>query len=337
MRSEIDAAPPQAAWREQLHRLWSRLLAERSGIQPPETERAWGAEVTLLRGLGVGLRETFSFVLERGPAFEEFERWVAERNGDTLEPEQLRRLDAALRGEPFDDGSDKDARDPVLSANDLAFFDEHGYVVVHDAVSPAQCAAAERAIWNFLEMDRDDPATWYGDPHGRTIWVPLLHDPALDENRRAPRIHGAFAQLWKREDIWGTIDQVGFNPPERPGWAFPGPNLHWDTSLATPIPLGLQGVLYLVDVAADQGAFSCVPGFHRRIEDWLASLPPGADPRAQDLDALGRVPVPGRAGDLIIWHHALPHGSSPNRAGRPRIVQYISFDPSLWERNAPWK
>jgi len=31
MRSEIDAAPPQAARRERLHRLWGRLLAERGG------------------------------------------------------------------------------------------------------------------------------------------------------------------------------------------------------------------------------------------------------------------------------------------------------------------
>jgi hypothetical protein len=337
MKSEIDAAPPQAAWREQLHRLWDRMLAERRGAVAPQAREKgqWGAEVTLLRGLGVGLRETYAFLLERGPAFEDFVGWIAERNGGSLDPGRLARLDAALRGQILDD--EGVPGEPVLSPEDVAFFGEHGYVVVHDAVSPAQCAAAERAIWTFLGMDRDDPATWYGNPHGHTIWGPLLHDPALREIRQAPRIRGAFAQLWKRGDLWATVDQVGFNPPERPGWHFPGPNLHWDTSLATPIPLGMQGILYLVDVAPDQGAFTCVPGFHRRIEDWLATLPAGADPRTQDLDTLGRVPVPGRAGDLIIWHHALPHGSSPNRAQRPRIVQYVSLNPSLWEREAPWK
>jgi hypothetical protein len=336
MELEPGATQAEDPWRAQLRLLWARALEQRAGRSTPADSAApgWGAEVTLLRGLGVGLRETYSFVLERGPAFEDLERWVAERNGGALPPERLARLNAALRGELATDlGGGQD----VLSPADLAFFDEHGYVVLHDAVSPEQCAAAERAIWTFLEMDRDDPETWYGNPHGHTIWVPLLHDPALVANRQAPRIQRAFAQLWKRGDLWATVDQVGFNPPERPGWSFPGPHLHWDTSLATPIPLGLSGLLYLVDVAADQGAFSCVPGFHRRIESWLAALPPGADPRAQDLDALGRVPIAGRAGDLVIWHQALPHGSSPNRARRPRIVQYISLDPSLWHRDAPWK
>jgi hypothetical protein len=333
MEPAAEQSAGEAPWRARLRAMRARLLAERDaggrGSAPD-----WGAEQTLLYGLNIGLREMLSFVFERTPSFDELERWVLERNGGAIDPARLSRLDAALRGEPLADAAQDEA---VLSADDLAFFDEHGYVVVHDAVTRAQSTAAERAIWEFLAMDRDDPTTWYEMRHGHSIWVPLLHHPALEENRRSARIHGAFAQLWGRGDLWATVDQVGFNPPERPGWRFPGPNLHWDTSLATPIPFGLQGILYLVDVAPDQGAFTCVPGFHRRIESWLAALPPGADPRTEDLDALGRVPVAGRAGDMVIWHHALPHGSSPNRATRPRIVQYLKLEPTAWQRVAPWK
>ena len=63
------------------------------------------------------------------------------------------------------------------------------------------------------------------------------------------------------------------------------------------------------------------------IDRWLAELPPGADPNGQDLYALGPRPIAGRAGDLIIWHHALPHGASPNRHHLPRLVQYIKLYP----------
>jgi hypothetical protein len=332
MEREPIATETEAPWRAQLRRLLARLLAERRGGNASPIGPEWGADKTLLRGLGVDLRETFTFVLEREPTLAELEAWIEKRRGGPLASGQLERLDAALRGDLHEPPGE-----PVLTAADLAFFDECGYVLVRDAVTPAQCAAAERAIWEFLEMDPADPDTWYGNQLGATIWVPLFHHPAVDENRRAPRIHGAFAQLWGRGDLWATVDQVGFNRPERPGHAFPGPNLHWDASLVMPMPLGLAGVLYLVDVAENQGAFSCVPGFHKRIEAWLASLPPGADPRAQDLDALGRVTVPGRAGDLVIWHEALPHGSSPNRAERPRIVQYITLEPSLRHRDVEWK
>jgi ectoine hydroxylase-related dioxygenase (phytanoyl-CoA dioxygenase family) len=55
------------------------------------------------------------------------------------------------------------------------------------------------------------------------------------------------------------------------------------------------------------------------------------------MAALGPVPIAGRAGDLIIWHHALPHGSSPNRAKVPRVVQYLKMMPSQWEHNLVWK
>jgi hypothetical protein len=271
----------------------------------------------LLRALGVGLHETLQYVFTHQPSLADFERWIA-ANG-TPPPAEPAAADS-----------------PVLSPADLAFWDEHGYVVVHDAIAPDACRAAEDAIWTFLGAERDDPATWYGGPQGHSIWVPLLHHPAIDANRRAPRIRGAFAQLWGRDDLFPTIDQVGFNPPVRPGWPFPGPDLHWDASLAQPMPFDVQGILYLADTAANQGAFTCVPGFHRRIEPWLRELPPDTDPRAQDLHALGAVPIAGAAGDLIIWHAALPHGSSPNRAARPRIVQYITHSPTTWEYSTRW-
>jgi ectoine hydroxylase-related dioxygenase (phytanoyl-CoA dioxygenase family) len=143
--------------------------------------------------------------------------------------------------------------------------------------------------------------------------------------------------VWGTADLWVTTDRVGFSVPERDGWRFPGPDLHWDTSLVMPIPFRAQGILYLTDTPPEQGAFTCVPGFHRRIGEWLASLPPGVDPRRQDLHALGSRPIGGRAGDLIIWNDALPHGSRPNRGNAPRIVQYIKMYPTRVDVQEVWK
>jgi ectoine hydroxylase-related dioxygenase (phytanoyl-CoA dioxygenase family) len=90
--------------------------------------------------------------------------------------------------------------------------------------------------------------------------------------------------------------------------------------IKTPIPLGTGGVLYLTDTPPEQGAFTIVPGFQRWGEAWLKALSRDADPRQQDLYALGPRAIGGRAGDLVIWHQALPHGASPNRGTRPRMV-----------------
>jgi ectoine hydroxylase-related dioxygenase (phytanoyl-CoA dioxygenase family) len=154
--------------------------------------------------------------------------------------------------------------------------------------------------------------------------------------RNSPRIHKAFAQLWGTADLWVTTDRVGFNAPEREGFMFPGPHLHWDVSVKTPIPLGTGGILYLTDTPPEQGAFTVVPGFQRWGEAWLNALPRGADPRRQDLYALGPRAIGGRAGDLVIWHQALPHGASPNRGTRPRMVQYVNMFPTRVEEHEEW-
>jgi len=324
-------------------RLWSRSLVERNGLTARSDDGGdWVADNTLLSGLRLGLRETYLYLFVQTPTLEQFEAWVLEKNGGVLDPRSIEYLNAALGGDagvaaaPFRH-RDSEFGQPPLTADDLAFWEENGYVVLHDAVSREQCEAAAQAIYDFAGMDPERPDTWYHGPQGVSIWVPLLHHPAIWANRESPRIYQAFAQIWKRGDLWVSVDQAGFNPPERPGWRFPGPNLHFDVSLVLPIPFGVQGILYLTGTTAKQGAFTCVPGFHRRVTQWLKELPPGADPRGQDLTKLPANPIPGSAGDLIIWHHALPHGASPNRATRPRIVQYIKMQPSQWDFVPQWR
>ncbi len=99
-------------------------------------------------------------------------------------------------------------------------------------------------------------------------------------------------------------------------------------SLQRPIPFSTQGILYLTDTPPEQGALTLVPGFQHRIDAWLDQLPADKDPREEDLHALGSIPVGGEAGDLVIWHQALPHGSRANLGEKPRIVQYINMLPS---------
>lgn len=294
----------------------------------------------VLDALGLGLEQVQQFLQQQAPSFDEFERWIETTVGGVA-PEQVARFNAIFDGTEPPTGvrrriAEIDAMPPVLTADDLAHWHEHGYVIVPDAVPEESRAGAERLIWEHFHADPDDPESWYV-PNDHGIMVQLFQHPALSANRRSLRVHKAFAQLWGTADLWASCDRVGFNVPERPGWMFRGPHMHWDVSLAQPIPFGTQGILYLTDTPAEQGAFTCVPGFHRRIEAWLSGLPAGADPRGQDLHALGSVPIAGRAGDLIIWDHRLPHAARPNRGKRPRMVQYINFRPANAQEQAAWR
>lgn len=318
-----------------LYRYWERRIAASAGPEPDHGER--DLDATLLSGLGINILEATRFLNpQTRPTFEALEDWIVETNGGSMDEAELERLRDALAGVAV--GSAAGPLDNVegLTRDELAFWDEEGYVVVHDAVPAATRDAAASAIYEFLGASPANPDSWYFNKNGHSIWVPLLRHPAFVANRRSPRLVKAFAQLWGREDLWPTVDQGGLNPPERGDWQFPGPHIHWDTTLAPPHRLGMHGILYLTDTPANQGAFSCIPGFQRLLPDWLASLAPGENPREAIRKHPGFVPIAGRGGDLVIWHRYLPHGGSPNRGMLPRMAQYISLLPTRWEYTAQW-
>jgi hypothetical protein len=225
----------------------------------------------------------------------------------------------------------------VLTPEDIAFWETHGYVIIKNAVTATACEAGRKAIMDHLTMDENDAASWYTESDTmQGIMVTLYRNAAIDENRNAPRIRRAFEQLWNRTDLVVTTDKCGFNPPETSQFKFKGTGLHWDVSLAMPIPFGTQGILYLTDTAANQGALTVVPGFHKNIETWLQELPENINPREVDFSSFGPTPIAANAGDFIIWNHKLPHGASPNKAALPRIVQYINWYAPLQKVQHQW-
>ena len=340
--SEITPADPAetgALGIVQLKRLWSHALLARCGL-PTRSQEEFQRDRLLTDAVGVGYEQTMQYLLREAPTFAEFECWIEATTGG-VEPDQIARINAALLGKAPPEATRLqqaaiDAMEPVLTATDLAHWEEHGYVVVPEAVPEGTRAGAESAIWRHLGACPDEPDSWYR-PNDHGIMLQIFQHPAFTANRRSARIHKAFSQLWGTSDLWVSTDRAGFNVPERPNWMFRGPELHWDVSLAPPIPFCTQGILYLTDTPAEQGAFTAVPGFHRRLDAWLASLPDGADPRQEDLHALGSKPIAGRASDLIIWNDRLPHGSRPNRGTRPRIVQYLNMYPAHYRAQEAWR
>ncbi|MBS0247632.1 MAG: phytanoyl-CoA dioxygenase family protein [Proteobacteria bacterium] len=333
-----DSAETGSLGVRHLRRYWARMQAARQGVAPPRQPKDRQRDTLVVHGLGIGLEQAAQY-LGTAPSFTDLERWIVATTGG-IPPERVARLNAALAGEAPPAATRAwlatiDATPPVLSDDDLAHWREHGYVVVHEAVPSEARDAAAQALWYHLGARADDPDSWYvGNDHG--IMVQYFQHPAFEANRYAPRLHKAFAQMHGTSDLWATTDRVGFNVPEQRGFEFRGPHLHWDVSLKQPIPFGTQGILYLTDTPPEQGAFTLVPGFQRWGAEWLSSLPPGADARRQDLHALGSMAIGGRAGDLIIWHHALPHGASPNRGVRPRLVQYINMFAADYDEQEEW-
>jgi hypothetical protein len=319
-----------------LKRYWEKCLAQKTGtLSPDALQEEWNTDITMLAALGLGLEQTLKYIYLSDAGFAEFEQWVLEVNNGVLIQDKINQFNASL----INNQSTAPASVPqtFFSAEEINFWNENGYIIIRQAISKAACEASIDVICDFLSIKKDDPATWYSPhPLKQGIMVQLFQHPLLENNRQSQKIRLAYEQLWNRKDIWVNTDRVGFNPPETATWKFPGPKMHWDVSLQLPIPFGLQGILYLADTAANQGAFTLVPGFHNKIEHWLNSLPPGINPRNENIQALGAMPVVANAGDFIIWHQALPHGSSPNSSSLPRFVQYINYAPLDMQVSDKW-
>jgi hypothetical protein len=332
MRLQDEIAASEAARR--VEALWRRA---RGG----ERRVLSGADRALnriaLNTLGISteeLRET----LPRFDTLEGLLAWSDARAGG-IDREAVARFEAATTGAPAPEGVRRrieamEAAEPVLDEAALRAWNEDGYVIVPAVITREQARALADVVWASVGADPDDPATWRLTQHG--IMVQLFQHPALTPARTSPRLLKAFAQIWGTADLWTSLDRVSFNPPVRPGVEFPGPRLHWDISLAPPVVFQVQGMIYLTDTTADQGAFEAVPGFHKRIEAWLASLDDDVDPRGVDLSAEARR-IGADAGDLIIWHSALPHGASPNTGDQPRLAQYVTQYPASLRPAERWR
>lgn len=235
----------------------------------------------------------------------------------------------------------------VLTAEDVEFWHENGYVIVREAAPPENLQAVVDAIWEFQEMNPNDSETWYRVPErlngmpelNGSGMVEMYHHPAMWANRQLPRVHGAFADIWGTEKLWVTIDRVNLNLPNRSGREFKG-FIHWDidTSL-DPLPFDVQGVLSLTDTLPGQGGFQCVAGMPKRLPEWIKTQPVDRNPHHPNLEGLTLTTVETKAGDLLIWNSQLPHGVSPNRSQRPRLAQYISMSPAQEnnERARQWR
>src|SRR5580700_9399627 len=135
----------------QLKRLWSRAMAARTGRVFPTTLHDRHLDNLVIHASGLGLEQTVSFLGQEAPSFEEFERWIVTTTGGVAQ-ERVARINAAVVGDAIPQETARwlaavEASEPVLDAADLACWREHGYVVLHDAVTPATREAAALALW----------------------------------------------------------------------------------------------------------------------------------------------------------------------------------------------
>lgn len=231
--------------------------------------------------------------------------------------------------------------------------EEQGYAVVPTGIDRAALDAVVADLWEHLGADPADPRTWYREGIvSHAGMMEMYHYQSMWDIRQDPRLYDVFRAVHGTDRLWVSIDRVAMKLPARP--EHPGSDgrlrLHWDTDINRypNVPFHVQGVLALADTPVEMGGFECAPDVYRRLDEVIGRQPKGEElSRSPDLSDYEAVPVPLRAGDILIWTSLLPHGNGVNRSDQPRFAQYISMNPASgdeatrrrriegWEQNRP--
>jgi ectoine hydroxylase-related dioxygenase (phytanoyl-CoA dioxygenase family) len=219
-------------------------------------------------------------------------------------------------------------------AFDREFWDKNGYIHVENAVPKEQLNAVIRDMETFTGKRYFDKTQWYAEPLWGGGMVDMVNTQSEWDNRQTPAVHEAFAGVWGQENLFVTINRTNFNPPVGPKWDHPG-FIHWDLDPALrPIELRVQGVLYLSDTDEDMGGFQCVPGSHKKLQEWHETHPEDEVPTEENcMKGLEVKRIAGKAGDLVIWQASLLHGNGKNTSDKPRLAQYICMTPENTARS----
>jgi len=248
----------------------------------------------------------------------------------------------------------------------LAFFKEHGFVVIRDVFSPNEITSSIEEIWsspNLLSsvpsINRNDPETWENDswPAGGTQsrgFFNSLHeydDQWMWKNRQKEEIVNVFRNIFGKDQLWVVMDRHGIMRPtknikmpdgsliNKPHWKTASSWLHWDQNpWREPNFVRVQGLFALTDHTITSGGFCCVPEFQKKFSEWGVEHPIETVPGAGWGQTLVYLPendpaqkekcaVLMKAGSLLVWDSRLPHQNYPNDDDQWRMVQYCTYMP----------
>ena len=235
---------------------------------------------------------------------------------------------------------------PVPQA-DKAVFEEKGYLVLEDVLSPAeldQCQAEIKRLHQLaaeLEAKKDpansafqrepyaDPNTGASLPVLRKIENTRTFSPLFRDLAAHPRLIPAIQSLLGKDLL--LFRSTLMLKPARHGSSH---GLHQDSAYWPMEPPALVTCsIALRDATAENGCLKVVPGSHKwGLRKW-GNIARQQDAALTDSDDDGlkhQIDVPLKAGSALLFHSLTVHGSGPNRSSKARhTALYAYFPPQV--------
>ena len=232
-----------------------------------------------------------------------------------------------------------------LGTEETVHFNDKGYLLIENALSPDQLTSLRRDFDNWVEESREhtesygeqldgrprfslEPGHSADNPALRRIASPVeLSDACLDVMRNTRAID-AVAQLIG-PNIKFNNDKINFKHPGSGTEV----KFHQDFLFEPHSNDDLITVLYFIDdLTPENGPLEIVPGSHKGplYDHWHDGVFTGAVSKSVENQVKAdAVPCYGTAGSACLMHTRLLHGSAPNHSSAPRtlyIVEYCAED-----------
>ena len=222
----------------------------------------------------------------------------------------------------------------MLSASDVTFYREQGYLVVPDVLDAATLETVSREMARILEGARAvtrhtdmydlEPGHRANDPRVRRVKTPHRFFPVFQQLMRHPRLVAIL------QDLLGAAIRLHSSKINLKSPRYGSP-VEWHQDWAfyphTNDDLLAVGVM-LDDCTSDNGPLLVVPGSHRGpvFDHHAGGYFCGAiDPAAIRDEIACAVPLTGRAGSMSFHHVRLVHGSAQNVSSLPRTLLLYEY------------
>lgn len=200
----------------------------------------------------------------------------------------------------------------MLTTSQKSQLDQNGILLLKDVINLDITLQLRERVLELAKADQTSGKghTYLPNDRAQRVWNLVDKGKVFEEAIQNPHMLAAMEHLLGADCILSSFTANILYP----GAADAG--LHIDfplSSLPTPrpsFPMVANSVWFLDDFTTKNGATSCVPGSHKRLE----SLPEGG------VEYKAKQQICGLRGSVLIVNGAVWHGSSENRSKTPRIA-----------------
>ncbi len=199
----------------------------------------------------------------------------------------------------------------MLTPLEKEHLDRYGFLLLESLIPLATTLELREHSLDLAEAEKKAGTshTYLANDSAQRVWNLIDKGEIFEETIQHPRVLAAMAYLLGADCTLSSFTVNVLYP------GAPDAGLHIDyplSALPTPrpsFPMVANSVYFLDDFTLENGATSCVPGSHRRLE----VLPESG------VEYADEVQICGPRGSVLIVNGAIWHGSSENRTNEPRV------------------